>query len=199
MNQQQLEERQDEVLRLLRARDQRGVSLLFYHYGGALMAIITPIVPQRELADELLHDVLLKIWDKIDTYDADKSRLFTWMARLTRNAAIDLVRSKAYREQYKTDELSDSVAKRKELSTTTNTDQIGVHGLLKHLDADLSRLIKLLYLQEYTQSEAAKKLGIPLGTVKTRARRAMLQLRELLKHEMAWVPLLYFFLELFGL
>ena len=56
------EERQDIVLRLLRQRDEEGMRLLFKHYSGALMTIIASVIPQKEIAEEVLHDVLIKVW-----------------------------------------------------------------------------------------------------------------------------------------
>lgn len=185
-----LNERQDIVLRLIREQDEEGMRQLFTHYGGALMTILQPILPQKEVAEEVLHDVLLKVWNNIESYDASKSRFFTWMARIARNAAIDKTRSKNYRNNRKTDEIDDSVSRRRELSQTPSVDHIGITAILDKLDASHRAIIELLYLQDYTQSEAAKELDLPLGTVKTRSRRAIMQLRELLKHEMGWLLLI---------
>ena len=162
---------------------------LFKFYSGALMTIIQAVIPQKEVAEEVLHDVLLKVWTNIDSYDAGKSRFFTWMARIARNAAIDKIRSKNYRKSNKTDEIDDVVSRRKELSQTPSVDHIGVSALLDKLDEDHRPIINLLYLQDFTQSEAAKELGVPLGTIKTRSRRAISQLRTLLQHEMVWLTL----------
>lgn len=186
----QLNERQDIVLRLIRNRDEEGMRQLFTYYGGALMTILQSILPQEEVAEEVLHDVLMKVWNNIESYDASKSRFFTWMARIARNAAIDKTRSKSYRKNRKTDEIDDSVSRRRELSQTPSVDHIGITTILNGLDANHRAIIELLYLQDYTQSETAKKLDIPLGTVKTRSRSAIKQLRELLKHEMGWLLLI---------
>ena len=185
------QERQDVVLRLLRQRDEEGMRLLFKHYSGALMTIIAPIIPRKEVAEEVLHDVLIKVWSNIDSYDDGKSRFFTWMARIARNAAIDKTRSKNFRKSGKTDEITDIVSRRKELSQTPSIEHIGITAILDKLDAKHRAVIELLYLKDYTQSEAAKELDLPLGTVKTRSRRAIMQLRELLKHEMIWISLIY--------
>jgi RNA polymerase sigma-70 factor (ECF subfamily) len=190
----QFNERQNIVLHLIRAQDEEGMRQLFRHYGGALLTIIQPILPQKEVAEEVLHDVLLKVWNNIESYDASKSRFFTWMARIARNAAIDKTRSKGYRNNRKTDEINDSVGRRMELSQTPSVDHIGITTILNQLDTSHRAIIELLYLQGYTQSEAAKELELPLGTVKTRSRRAIMQLRELLKCEMGWlliISLLY--------
>ena len=100
--------------------------------------------------------------------------------------------SKNYRKSNKTNEIDEVVSRRKELSQTPSVDYIGVSSLLEKLDEDHRPIINLLYLQDYTQSEAAKELGVPLGTVKTRARRAIMQLRKLLQTEMVWLTLFYF-------
>lgn len=182
-------QRQDNVLRLLQKRDEEGMRQLFKFYSGALRTIVQSVIPQKEVAEEVLHDVLLKVWNNIESYDSTKSRFFTWMARIARNAAIDRTRSKNYRKSNKTDEIDGVVSRRKELSQTPSVDHIGVGSLLEKLDADHRPIINLLYLQDYTQSEAAKELGIPLGTIKTRARRAISQLRTLLQNEMVWLTL----------
>lgn len=185
-------ERQDIVLALLLQQKEEGMRQLFHYYSGALLSLIKPIVSNPEVAEEVLQDVLLRIWNNIDSYDANKSRLFTWMARIARNAAIDKTRSKEYKQSFKTDTIDDSVSKREELSKRTSTDGIGVAELLHKLDNKHRLLLELLYLQDYTQSEAAKELDIPLGTVKTRARRAILQLRSFLSNEMVWLAFMIF-------
>lgn len=188
-----LEERQDIVLRLIRARDEEGMRQLFQHYGGALMTLIEPVVNNAEIAEEILHDVLMKIWDGIDKYDESKSRLYTWMARIARNAAIDTVRSKSFKQGIKTDTITPVVTKDAKLSVTPSVEHIGVAKLLTTLDDDHRAIIELLYLKDYTQSETAKELDIPLGTVKTRSRRAITQLRGFLRSEMIWIAIAYIY------
>ena len=185
-------ERQDVVLDLLLRRDQQGMRHLFHYYGGALLSTIQPIIPEKEVAEEVLHDALLKVWNNVGSYDAGKSRFFTWMARIARNQAIDRRRSKAYRKAHKTDALSPIVGNSERNSTTTAVDHIGLETVLGKLDDNHRRLIELLYLQDYSQSEAAKELGIPLGTVKTRSRRAIQQLRQFLSNELTWLLFLFF-------
>ena len=157
---------------------------LFEHYGGALNNIIGQIVTERQIAQEVLHDVLLRIWNNIDQYEESKSRLFTWMARIARNAAIDKVRSKAYRKSGKTDELDVVVVNRNNLSESMSVEHIGLTKVLDQLDANHRSIIDLLYFKDYTQAETAEELDLPLGTVKTRSRRALQKLREILKYEL---------------
>ena len=157
---------------------------LFDHYGGALNNIIGRIITEPEVCEEVLQDVLLRIWDNVDTYEPGKSRLFTWMARIARNAAIDRVRSKGYRQNGKTDGIDAIVVNHTTLSETMPIEHIGLAKLLDALDNNYRSIIDLLYFKDYTQAETAEALDLPLGTVKTRSRRALQKLRELLKNEL---------------
>ena len=156
---------------------------LFDHYGGALNNIISQIVTEHHVAEEVLQDVLLRIWSNIEQYETGKSRLFTWMASIARNAAIDRVRSKSYRKAGKTDEL-DVVVINRNNSETMSVEHIGLAKVLNKLDANYQSIIDLLYFKDYTQAEAAEALDLPLGTVKTRSRRALQKLREILRSEL---------------
>lgn len=178
------QERQDVLLGLLRKKDEAGMRYLFDHYGGALNHIIGQIITEKEIVQEVLHDVLLRIWNNIEQYEESKSRLFTWMARIARNAAIDKVRSKAYRKSGKTDELSAVVVNHSNLSEQMSVEHIGLNKVLDKLDTSYRSIIDLLYFKDYTQAEAAEALDLPLGTVKTRSRRALQKLREILRHEL---------------
>ncbi|WP_157974270.1 RNA polymerase sigma factor [Lewinella sp. IMCC34183] len=156
---------------------------LFDHYGGALNNIISQIVTEQQVAEEVLQDVLMRIWDNIGQYETSKSRLFTWMARIARNAAIDRVRSKSYRKSSKTDEL-DVVVINRNNSETMSVEHIGLAKVINQLDPNYRSIIDLLYFKDYTQAEAAEALDLPLGTVKTRSRRALQKLREILRSEL---------------
>ena len=183
--------RQDQILALLRAQDPRGMELLYEHYGGALYSIVERILSQPEEAREVFHDCLMRVWQNIDSYDTGSGRLYTWMARIARNAAIDRTRSRSFKNRRKTDSTDVLVGKQDALSVSIPTDGIGVPKLLEQLDDQHRPIIELLFLKEYTQSEVAKTLGIPLGTVKTRSRRALQQLRKLLGGELVILFILH--------
>ncbi|WP_238750251.1 RNA polymerase sigma factor [Neolewinella maritima] len=186
-------DQQNTLHELLLRKDEAGMRYLFDHYGGALNNIISRIVTEPEVGEEVLHDVLLRIWENIDRYEPEKSRLFTWMARIARNAAIDRVRSKSYRQNDKTDTIDAIVVNHTTLSETMPVEHIGLTKLLDSLDNNYRSIIDLLYFKDYTQAETAEALDLPLGTVKTRSRRALQKLRELLKHELLILFILFLF------
>lgn len=129
----------------------------------------------------MLQDVFLKIWDRIKSYDSSKGRLFTWMLNIARNQAIDKTRSKEMSQGRKTDDIDDLVNKvDRQESTALQIETIGLKELLIRLTEEQRFVIDHLYLKGYTQSELSEEFGIPLGTVKTRTRMAMMELRSIL-------------------
>ena len=170
-----------EIVRLLRQRDEKGLSYLFDNYSGALNGIITRILKSEKLAEEVLQQSFMKIWDKIELYDESKSQLFTWMSRIARNTAIDVKRLKKFENLKNTDSLNLNI--HNEQKNYMCQASMDVQSLISRLDDKHRNVLDHTYLYGYTQSETAKKLQIPLGTVKTRVRSAILELREILKEE----------------
>lgn len=165
---------------LLKERREEAFAYLYDHYSGALYSIITGIVSDPSHASDVLQEVFLNIYRRIDMYDASRSRLYTWMLNIARNAAIDLVRSKGFRQMRQNREVSDPVYENS-ASVTQQVDHIGLRKMLGKLKEDLRQVLDLAYLNGYTQEEISEELNIPLGTVKTRVRTALKQLRELMQ------------------
>ena len=163
---------------MLRERDNNAFSYLYDNYSGALYGIIHQIIPDTEMASDTLQDVFVNIWRKIDQYDASKGRLFTWMLNIARNASIDKVRSRSYQDGRKNQPLTENV----DISTTSpNVADTGLRKVLTKLKEEHRQLIDLSYFQGFTHEEISKMLSIPLGTVKTRIRSALMQLRTMIQ------------------
>lgn len=173
---------EQELVTRLKDRDNTAFSYLYDHYSGALHNIILQIVGDAELAGDVLQEVFVNIWRKIDMYDAGKGRLFTWMLNIARNAAIDMLRSKNYQNSRKNQSIQENVdVLRPGDSTQTGMDTIGLRKVLEKLKGEQRILIELAYFNGYTHEEIAVMENIPLGTVKTRIRNALIQLRAYLK------------------
>ncbi len=171
---------EQELTSALKAKDQQAFSYLYDHYSGSLYSIILQIVKSPEVASDVLQEVFVNIWRKIESYDPIKGRLFTWMLNISRNASIDMLRSKNYQNSQKNQEITDNVYGGNQ-ATQTNIDGIGLSKFLGKLRPEQRVLIELAYFKGYTHDEIAQIEDIPLGTVKTRIRNALLQLREFLK------------------
>jgi RNA polymerase sigma factor (sigma-70 family) len=165
---------------MLKAKDRSALEYLYDRYSAALNGVVSRIIKKEEVAEEVLQDAFIKIWDKIDNYDASKGRLFTWMLNLTRNLAIDKTRSKELSKEGKTsgiDNLVNRIDRRE--SVEQGVESIGVRDILNVLPQEQKFVVDYLYFKGYSQSELAEEFNIPLGTVKTRLRLAMKQLRSI--------------------
>jgi RNA polymerase sigma factor (sigma-70 family) len=172
---------EDELVVGLKGKSHAALEYLYDHYSGALYGIISRIVKKEDVAEEILQDVFLKIWDRIGSYDPSKGRLFTWMLNIARNKAIDKTRSKEISKGRKTDDIDNLVNRiDHQHHDVLQVDAIGLKDVLDKLPEEQRFVVNTLYLRGYTQSELAEEFGIPLGTVKTRHRLAMISLREIL-------------------
>ncbi len=172
---------EQELVALLLQQNDQAFSYLYDNYSPALFGIINQIVSDKEIANDVLQDVFINIWRKISSYDEMKGRLFTWMLNIARNAAIDKIRSRPYQDSLKNQPLEETVS-----STAANhvvnpqINDIGLKKLINKLKEEYRVLIDLSYFQGFTHEEISKLLNIPLGTVKTRIRSALIQLRTLI-------------------
>ena len=165
----------------LRKKDRSAFEYLYDQYSGALLGVISRIIKRETIAEEVLQDVFLKIWDRIETYDPSKGRLFTWMLNIARNQAIDKTRSKEYSKDKKTGDIENYVNRiDHEEYVEQKVEAIGLQEILNALPEDQRFIIDQHYLKGYTQAEISEEFNLPLGTVKTRMRLAMKELRNLL-------------------
>ena len=166
---------------MLNEQSNDAFNYLYENYSGAIYTIINQIVPDKDTANDVMQEVFVNIWRKINTYDATKGRLFTWMLNIARNAAIDKVRSKGYRDSQRTQPMSEGEGGGLAISTNPSVADVGLKKVLTTLNEEYRKLIDLSYFQGFTHEEIAKLLGIPLGTVKTRIRTAISQLRTMIR------------------
>ncbi|MBA2248964.1 MAG: sigma-70 family RNA polymerase sigma factor [Chitinophagaceae bacterium] len=167
---------------LLRNNDATAFSYLYDNYSSALYGAVYKMLEDRELSEDVLQEAFVKIWNNFTNYDATKGRLFTWMLNLTKNLTIDTLRSKGYKKQSKIQNNENSVNEYSDKTITAERfDSIGIRKHLTLLKSDQKQIIDLAYFGGYTQDEIAKKLAIPLGTVKTRMRTAISELRKILQ------------------
>lgn len=172
---------EEELVLLLRKQDQQAFSYLYDNYAAALNGIIIRMVDESQLAEDILQEAFLKIWNNFQQYDNTKGRLFTWMINITRNLTIDTLRSKGYKKQRQISKDENSVSNYHDKSSGVDRfDTIGLQKQLANLKPSQKSIIDLAYFNGYTQEQISKEMGIPLGTVKTRMRSALLELRKML-------------------
>jgi RNA polymerase sigma-70 factor, ECF subfamily len=184
---------EDKIVSLLQQQQSQAITLLYDNYGAALFGIVLKVVRSRELAEQVLQDTFVKAWQHGTKYDAQKGRLFTWLLNIARNTAIDATRTNYYKfyQQSDTEEALKNVP-----DNAINPDTLGVRQLVHGLDEKYRILIEKIYFEGYTQQEIEQEMGIPIGTIKTRLRYAINELRTVFTEKNAGtLGLLLIFLE----
>lgn len=169
-----------ELVTALRSKDNQAFGYLYDHYSGALYSVVKQVVGDAEVSNDVLQETFVNIWRKIELYDESKGRLFTWMLNIARNAAIDKTRSKSFQQSSKLQPIMDGDGANHP-SVRMGIDDYGLKKVLQKLKEEQRLLINLSYYQGFTHEQISKALDIPLGTVKTRIRSALIQLRTLLQ------------------
>ncbi|MEO8169186.1 MAG: sigma-70 family RNA polymerase sigma factor [bacterium] len=169
-------------------RDQISLSELYDKFSGYLYSVILRIVREEDKAEDILQEVFMRVWDRTELYNESLGTPIVWMTRIARNLSIDKLRSKAGRMS----KLEDRLKWHTDLTTderSSNPEHHAVHadqqGYIAHalskLPVEQLVLIECAYFQGFTQSQMAELLDIPLGTIKTRIRAGMIELRRQLE------------------
>jgi RNA polymerase sigma factor (sigma-70 family) len=170
---------EEELVLALRNREKIAVEALYDMYSASLFGVISRIVTDEAVAEDILQETFVKIWHSFSGYSSEKGRLFTWMVNIARNLAIDKVRSKDFKNQSKNHELENNVTFIDEQKNTVyKPELLGIRDLVSTLKPEQRSILDLVYFKGYTHVEAADELGVPLGTIKTRLRMGILQLRK---------------------
>jgi RNA polymerase sigma factor (sigma-70 family) len=170
---------EEELVLALKNREKIAVEALYDMYSSSLYGVISRIIIDTATAEDVLQETFVKIWQSFSSYSTEKGRLFTWMINIARHLAIDKLRSKEFKNQNKNQELENNVTFIDEQRNTVyKPELLGIKDLVQTLQPEQRLILELVYFKGYTHVEAADELGIPLGTIKTRLRMAIIQLRK---------------------
>lgn len=170
------------LVRRLKNKDVTALDYLYDHYSDALYGIIYRTLNHKEIAEETLHDVFIRIWEQIEQYDSAKGTLFTWMYRIARNKAIDARRSKDFKSTDKSDDIS-SFVDMFDNQDENKEDYIGLSTVLSEVGKMCRKLIQLNFFMGYSHAEISKNEDIALGTVKTRLRNCLKDIKQKLSRD----------------
>lgn len=165
----------------LQRRDPQAVAELYDRYGRLVYALIFRIVRDTGVAEDLVQETFLRVWNRSKGFDAEKGALGPWLLAVARNRAIDYLRSTIGRlrnslELEETEHPSQFLDLEKEI---LNSDRVRrVRDAFQRLSPNQREVIEMAYFQGLSQTEMAEKMGQPLGTVKTWVRTALQILRE---------------------
>ena len=172
----------DEIIDLLKRRDESGLSKLYDRYAPVLFGVIIRIVQDKGLGEEILQQTFLKIWNNIESFNPEKGSLYSWMAVIARRSALDEVRLKGFINRKNVDYGVDMSALNHS-SKSPLSSNLDSNTLLNKLDHKYREVLEYVYLYGYSHRDTAEILGLPLGTIKTRIKKAMDLLRSELQGE----------------
>jgi RNA polymerase sigma-70 factor (ECF subfamily) len=166
----------------LAARDPEAITALSERFGRFLGGFLADALPDRGSAEEVLQQVLVEVWRRGPEYDPSRASLLTWMMTIARSRAIDERRRR--RPEPVEPEL---VAGAVEEPPGTETDELlerwRVAELLTRIPAEEATMLRLRFYEGLAQPEIADRMGMKLGTVKSRMVTALTRLRDLIEEE----------------
>lgn len=173
----------DMLVGLIRSQSEAGFRILYDNYSPALFSVLVRIVKRKDLADDLLQDTFVRIWKNIDGFDPSRGKLFTWMLNIARNLAIDHLRSFGHRNLSLQSSLEcPSLRKRLTGSAAAGESEVESDDFKRKalgLDPKCAEVIEMTFFRGWSHAQTAEILKLPLGTVKSRTRRALRMLKIL--------------------
>lgn len=171
------------LVQLIKSKSERGFNILYTNYHRALYGVLVKYVRRAELADDLLQDTFVKIWKHIDGFDPARGSLYTWMLNVAQNLAIDYLRSAAHRKQSLQVNIDlASLSKNYKSKITLNANEVEFNDFKNkalQVDAKYAEVIDMIFFYGWSHEQTAQLLKLPLGTVKTRARKGLRLLKIL--------------------
>jgi RNA polymerase sigma factor (sigma-70 family) len=168
---------ESELIAQLKNNNRDAFEYLYERYSPALYGIVLKVVKDEEKAADAMQDTFLKIWKNISSYNAEKGTLFTWILNVARNTAIDKLRLDSKTEKV----VSLSVTSESDISPDVSfnpvVNVIDLRAIVSALLPERRVLIEMVYFEGYTHEEVAESLKVPLGTVKSRIRKSLQELR----------------------
>jgi RNA polymerase sigma-70 factor (ECF subfamily) len=177
-------------------RDLAAFRALYGRYGNLVYSTVLRIVRDPQIAEDMVQEIFLRLWRRPESYVANRGRFATWLTSVSRNRAVDELRSRKRRFRYETAspeeqerELPAPGADDPALTAELSDQRRLILAALDGLPPEQRQIIELAYFGGLTQQEIAERLSQPLGTVKTRIRLGMQKLRAALTPELKWEEL----------
>jgi RNA polymerase sigma-70 factor (ECF subfamily) len=171
-----------ELAQRLRARDPQAMSDLYDRYGRLAYSLILRVVRNSGVAEDLVQETFLRVWNRVQSFDAARGALGAWVMTVARNRAIDYLRSIDGRMSQNTYELNKlehpGLFSNLEDSALTLDRAQRLAGAFQKLTPNQRQVIELAYYEGLSQTEMAERMKQPLGTVKTWVRTALKTLRD---------------------
>jgi len=172
----------EELMPLIGAKDPEAFAVFYDRHGGVAYSLAYRIVGERGAAEDVTQEAFISVWRSGARYDRARGSVRSWMLSIVRNRGIDALRSragKAPKLTFDDDEILEQrpAAERTEEEAMRRETATEVRGALGELPGEQAKVLELAYFGGFSQSEIARMLGVPLGTVKGRMRLGLEKIR----------------------
>lgn len=174
-----VEETDEALITRIAAGDRQAFALAFSRYAGRVKSYLMRLGASPAAAEDLAQDAMVSVWRRAASFDPAKARASTWIFVIARNAWIDRLRREKVELAYRSglDDGEESIEERPDESAERGQIEERVRAALGSLSEDQREVVQLSFFEDRPHSEIAKRLDLPLGTVKSRLRLALIKLR----------------------
>ena len=167
---------EQQIVKLLEKGDKKAINLLYENYSDSLYGVILKVTVNEEIAQDALQETFVKVWKNAKKYDSKKAKLFTWLYRIAKNTAIDKLRSfnNRFEKEIQIDKSNVYILP----TANLNQDVLDLKEHVARLDEKYQIVLKALFFEGMTQQEASDELDIPLGTIKSRLKIGLRELKK---------------------
>ncbi|WP_040278363.1 RNA polymerase sigma factor [Psychroserpens damuponensis] len=167
---------EQQIVALLAKGDKKALNLLYENYSDSLYGVILKVTINEEIAQDALQETFVKVWKNAKKYDSKKAKLFTWLYRIAKNTAIDKLRSfnNRFEKEVQIDKSNVYILP----TANLNQDVLDLKEHVARLDEKYQIVLKALFFEGMTQQEASDELDIPLGTIKSRLKIGLRELKK---------------------
>ncbi len=175
-----------DLLRRIQRADQRALATLYDRYAPVFYPFGLRMSGSHEVAEDVVHDVFVHVWEKANSYTPRNGSVYAWLVALCRTKALEKMRTSSQKKKgdngegvqpHRTVESEENKGGPETILTFKGYTE-EVRNLLKNLSKLELRLLELSYYEGQSQSDLARMLRIPLGTIKAKMRRGIQKLRQ---------------------
>ena len=168
-----------ELIIRIRNGDVRAFEALYDRHSPTVIAVAKRMLGTRDEAEEVAQDVFWRIWTDGSRYEPERGRFVTWLFVIAKNCCLDRLRGRAARPEDTVVSTFEAVSNADpERDTASAQRRARVYGAVAGLPREQQEALEWCFLRGFTHTEAAAKLGTPLGTLKSRVKMAMEKLRD---------------------
>lgn len=175
---------ESDLIERIKRREPEGLTAIYDRFGGIAYSVFVRITHDHAVAEDLLQELFLRIWNRSRFFDETKGALGVWILSIARNMAIDYVRSAQARFTTRLlpiEDINPLFLSSKSKDVESTLDRRVIKSALANLNANEKRVLELAYFEGLSQSEIAAQLDEPLGTVKSWIRSGLGRLRLAMK------------------